>query len=282
MTRHPVIHSGYKIHGTSFGKLTRNLDNHMRPEESCEKQEKNGRKVGTYWRNNFILVLAPFELIGVPVQALIPANDDEDSIITNPSIGQWLKFHFRSTFVALLTVLQCPIWIGINYWFFSPVVSLLDHIVLQGRLEVSDVPALVELVYSLPFFIMVNYMWFYGHIIRAFIQSLDVPHLFESYVAQPWKAPEENLWIDKNNGYIMVRQHLLPNAVVRVIFAWSPVERTPSPDAMARGNTIQVPTPQIVYNRYCWSYGPHANRNTSCRERCMGFGKVEIIHVRLL
>ena len=205
MTRHPVIHSGHSIHDLRFKKSAVQGED-ISHGKSSPKQEQDDRVIRrTYWRNNFIVALAPFGLVGVPLQVLIPTSNGEDSSIANQKVAQWLKFRFRSPVVALLTILLCPAWMAVNYNFFSQAWRLLDHVVLQGLLVISDLVAVVELLYLLPFFIMVNYTWLYGDNIHAFIHSLDAPHIFEQCKIQPKKVPMENVWIPQNNDQVKLQ-----------------------------------------------------------------------------
>ena len=129
----------------------------------------------TYWRNNFFIVLLPFVLLGLPVHIVLPTKRTAVMQKLDLSWRHWFEFRVRSPIAILMNVVLLPFYMYTNYLMLSTLATLFIDIIIKGRVRWSDLTALVSFLYSVPFFIMVNYAWIYGHLLNSIIQTFDTP-----------------------------------------------------------------------------------------------------------
>ena len=132
-------------------------------------------KERTYWRNNFFIVLLPFVLLGLPIHIILPSKRTRVMQKLDLSWRHWFEFRIGSPSAILITVVLLPFYIFTNYLMLSTVATLFIDIIIRGRVRYSDLAALLQFLYSVPFFIMVNYAWIYGHLLNSIIQTFDIP-----------------------------------------------------------------------------------------------------------
>ena len=130
----------------------------------------------TYWRNNFFVVLLPFVFVGLPVHIILPSKRTVVMQKLDLSWRHWLEFRIRSPVTMMMTIILLPFYIFTNYLILSKLATLFVDIIIKGRLRSSDLASLLQLLYSVPFFIMVNYAWMYGHLLNYIIQTFDTPN----------------------------------------------------------------------------------------------------------
>ena len=173
--------------------------------KTAQRNAKNGPQEGessTYWRNNFVVVLLPFILAGFPLHIIIPTDGSRKILREKQNVEQWLQFRWRSPPVIWMTLLLLIAAGYLNYLFISSAVIIFNMLIIQGRFESSILDPVFELVYILPFVLMVDYSWLFGHQLNALIQSLDTPTVLEIPSPPPFSTAECPLGMitSKGNG----------------------------------------------------------------------------------
>ena len=130
----------------------------------------------TYWRNNFFIVLLPFVLLGLPVHSILPSKRTADmQQKLDLSWRYWLRFRILSPVAILMNVVLLPFFIYTNYVMLSTLATLVIDVIIKGLITLSDISAFMQFLYLLPFFVIVNCAWMYGHLVNYVIRTFDTP-----------------------------------------------------------------------------------------------------------